>query len=770
MAEQPCQVPCGHTGCSVSAFVREVGGGKRVIEYFLVGPTHACADQIRALSFATNNTVEYNRKCIAKIDAMHCGHIAPYEGSGHQFADLSSDYRSEHANSDESSALSESLSSDATLLSSSDSDGIRCLMKEDWCTKKRQSRFLVTFRSGFRGVVIEVPEDFVIEVEPVHLLYSDGSTYRCGRACVLELPVPKCGNSRCDGVSSSGDPDICAQFALHNHHNGGGSPKPVVFVPPLGGNGHEPQPQQLALAGANVQEPAARCAPPSEQLARRAPDNEDGGEARAWLNALEEQAFALAHCSRAPAPDSHDEFEFVLGTAPSSIGNCDMQRCRAALLHSSRLTGGSVPRTAAAFVARARVLATSARESYAAERYNEARQAACCAEVLFETLLAHYECPVEHCNVLHVYPSNAVFAAGGSRRRSQRVDARTKPEHQPGLTVVAFEECDAAAEDFVPDNDINDAVFVAYATSMVGSLTKRWFASALHVETRAIGTTSDFALELRFADAHIPTGSRVRVLHHGVSGGAAEECWVVNSQTAATQECPSTDLIRLVRSVRAALPHHESSTAPFVNTLATIALAEPAHIVSVYIEVPSAAVQPHATPALHLALALRDRSTDCVVRTAHFDSAHSPHGFGVLAPAPFYWPLEGMPAFINSTELPTGGLCVSGDRARARCDEADECAGGYCELTHGHVGSHHCYDAPLPGLNEAALCARPSQCPYGKCYAREGMRDVETGAYPLLAVHLDSPGESSARWFVRRSGTLDEQTFYDVDAHRVRNK
>lgn len=776
LAEQPCQVPCGHTGCTVSAFVRESESGKRVIEYFLVGPDHACADHIRALSFAANNTVEYNRKCIAHVDKMHCGHIAPY-ANAHEFVDLSS---SSLLSSDDESAFSgHSLAASASSSSSESSDSAdsKCLMKEDWCTKQRQSRFLVTFKPGYRGVVVEVPDDFVIAIEPVHLLLADGATYRCTKACVLELPVPKCGNTRCDGESSSGD--LCAQLGGAYHH--APAQAPVQFVPRVGA------PAPLAVADGDaarlLAEPTtpARCAlAPSVVLAAREVSNTRGAEARDWLEALEEQAFALAHCSRAPAPDSQEAHSLALGTgAQTHVGSCDLTRCRAALLRRSRLTGDLVPSTAAGFVARARALATSARESYASERFNEARQAACCAELLFEELLAHYDCPVEHCNVAHVYPRNALFESD-ERRRSQRPDGTVRAELQPSLTMVAFEECDVTDnEQFVPDNDANDAVFAVYATSMVGSVTKRWFATALHVEARALGTTSDFALELRFVEAHVPSGSRVRVLHHGAAGGAAaEECWTANSHAAATHDCPSTDVIRLVRSVRTALPRHESSYAPFVNTLAGRALAEPAHSATVYIEVPSTAVQVHAEPTFKLVLELRDRATDCTVRSLSAGGSavrgvDSARGFGVLAPAHFRWPLEGVPAFLNETLLPNGGLCVGGDRARGRCNEADECAGGFCELRSWHIGRHHCYDAPLPGMNEAALCSRPSACPYGRCYGRDAARDTEMGAYPLLGAHLDAAASggasgASARWYAR-SGAQNEQLLYDADAYRSRN-
>jgi len=758
LAEQPCQLPCGDTRCSVSAFVRIGTNGKRVIEYFIVGPDNNCADYIRALSFSAHNTVEYDRKCIARIDALHCGDIAPYGGS------VDFDLFGGAISSDDDASNSHSVDLSSADSSSSSSKRGHCVVKEDWCPKQRQSRFIVTFRPGFRGVVVEVPDDFVIAVEPVHLLQSDGSYYRCSKACTLDLPVAKCGNSRCDSASSSGGDDLCAEYGQHLVAP---PPKPVAFVPNIRAQVHAIEQQVMRLAVAQADHGVhAICLPPSTTIGVL--DNSNGAEARAWLNALEEQAFALAHCPRAPAPTATDEYSLNLGAA-EHVGSCDVARCRAALLHATRLTGNVVPRTAAAFVARARALTGAARDAYAAERFNEARQAACCATLLTESLLAEYACAVEHCGADHVYPSNAVFATdsnSSSRRRALHASSPPRAQsHEPLVTLVAFEECDVATEEFVPDNDLNDAVFAVYATSMVGALTRRWFASAVHIETRALGTTSDFALELRLADAHIPAGSRLLVLHHG--SGAAEECYVANSHAAATPDCPSTDVIRLVRSVRSALPHHPSSSIPFTNTVAEMALAEPAHLVSLYIQVPSSAGV-NGIPTLRLAFELRDRATDCVVRTLHFDSARSPHGFGLLAPAPFYWPLEGMPAFINGTELPDGGLCIGGDRARSHCNQRDECAGGYCEMADGHVGRHHCYDAPLPGINSDALCTRISQCPYGKCYGYEGVRSTQAGVYPLLAAHLDAPAPDNAAWYATRTGAVDGHAYYDPEAHRSR--
>ena len=800
LADQPCQLPCADTGCTVSAFVRTAADGKRAIEYFVVGPSEQCAEQIRALSFASNNTVEYDRQCIARIDKMHCGHIAPYESRHRRIAERP--WSSESSESSGSSSNDDDAHEDSLAeLSFSDdaSASDRCVVKEDWCPKQRQARFLITLKPGFRGVVIEVPHDFVVEVEPVQLLRADGSNYRCSKACVLNLPVPKCGNSRCDSDSSSGAPDLCGKLAAQ-HHDRHATPRPVVFTPPQRiGLPTAPAAQPLGVAqrhslaggAAGADEaagrPAGRCeAPPSIAIAAaQAVDAEH--EPRLWLAALEEQDFALAHCPRAPAPDSTELFSLAIGLHESAVGNCDLQRCRAALLHRSRLTGERVPTTAAGFIARARALATAGREALAADRHNEARQAACCADLLFESMLREYGCAVEHCDAMHFYPSNAVFErASDDRKRAVLRPQQQQQQHasaaavhaaqRPDLTYVAFEECDFAETDFVADNDANDAIFAVYATSMVGALTKKWFASALHFEVRAIGSTSDFALEMRLADAHIPPGSRIRVLHHGVGAPVAEECWIASASEQQQQqhahECASTDVLRLVRSTRTALPHHPASRTPFVNTLAGTPLADAAYIVSVYIDIPAAAALPHALPALRLALELRDRATGCTVRTNRLFAdggagSGSSGGFGVFAPAPFAWPTEGVPAFLNATALPSGGLCIGGDRARARCNEADECAGGYCEMREESGHAHHCYDAPLPGYNDAALCSRASQCPYGSCYGRDGQRGTEAGAYPLLYSHLESPSPNNAHWF-KFVSAVNDRTLYDADAHRMR--
>jgi hypothetical protein len=220
---------------------------------------------------------------------------------------------------------------------------------------------------------------------------------------------------------------------------------------------------------------------------------------------------------------------------------------------------------------------------------------------------------------------------------------------------------------------------------------------------------------------------------------------------------------RLFRSLRAALPQHPAADAPYVNTLAGQPLARAAHRVALYIEIPRAAAAAAVAPSLRLAFELRDRKTNCVVQSARFDATHALHGAALVAPAPFDYPLEGVPAYLNTTLLPHGsGVCVGGDKARARCSELQECAGGYCQL-HG-ANAYLCVDAPQPGVNRDALCSRKSQCPYGRCYAHADAPH-EQGAYPALAEYLESGGRQARSWYTERAAQHAADIYYSRAAH-----
>ena len=137
-------------------------------------------------------------------------------------------------------------------------------------------------------------------------------------------------------------------------------------------------PLALAVGGARLlafgnepddrqQQPLVRRA--SVALAAASPDTSD-----------DQRDARLAHCTRAasagavaPArvlrrPDSRDEFELALGEAMTALqlGNCDLVRLR------GTSDGGVAARLCGPALARWR----SVHETYDAERYNEARQAA----------------------------------------------------------------------------------------------------------------------------------------------------------------------------------------------------------------------------------------------------------------------------------------------------------------------------------------------------------------------------------------------------------
>src|SRR5690606_14880611 len=126
-----------------------------------------------------------------------------------------------------------------------------------------------------------------------------------------------------------------------------------------------------------------------------------------------------------------------------------------------------------------------------------------------------------------------------------------------------------------------------------------------------------------------------------------------------------------------------------------------------------------------------DRAGSCVVRTGTYERQEN--SYGLVVPTPFLYPLEGVPAFLDAKLVPSGGICVGGDNSAARCDEQQECEGGYCELHGAHA--YTCFDAPAPGNNPGTVCSRTSQCPYGRCYAHDDALD-QHGAYPALAEYL----------------------------------
>ncbi len=205
--------------------------------------------------------------------------------------------------------------------------------------------------------------------------------------------------------------------------------------------------------------------------------------------------------------------------------------------------------------------------------------------------------------------------------------------------------------------------------------------------------------------------------------------------------------------MRAALPQHSAAASLYVNTRTGLPLAKAAHVALLIIELPS---DTRHAPTLALEFELRDRADPTsVVQTAHWPGDAG--GFGVVVPSPFYYPTEGVPAYLNVTLVPTGGICIGGDNGGMRCSDMQECAGGFCELYGDNAYS--CVDTQKQGVAADSLCSRPTQCPYGRCYGHSEAPS-EQGAYPALAEFLvsrrtETPTGSSA---ARRAPSIRRST------------
>lgn len=799
---QPCRYECT-AECAVSAFIKEIGDGERVIEYFVTGAAD-CTERLRGLSFDAVSLLGYDehyshyrprqKECAVCAGDLLCGYVAPHDPAEHRFELPFEDDDTEDSFLDpEDDDTSDRDFSQSHLADHGHDHEHGCVLKDDSkCAHRHEKRVLLPLNGGFRGTAVHVPADHDIEVRDVHI-FGHSHRYHCVVECTLPLPVPVCTREKDDSSSSSSsssdDCDDCdassdghsGYSAYHYEYAAGLEPEPAPTETPaaaggsaLGGLGPEVLSVAPTSAGGGGAE-YGECETLAEQWL-----TDNGGSvesaraaALAWLNVAEEHASALARCAPDTYTDDQRTLDVALPSNAESDASCDYTQCAAALGDASVLTGGVPPSSAAQYAARAAELVDGAYAYYSESRYTQARQSACCAERVYANLLEINACGADHCAVKHIYPDESAGAEfdalSGSRKRLLGLDDRDAPyriaaphrreqQRAAGERVLAFEECGAVDGRYVPDNDFNDAVFGVSAGSAVSLRDGAWLSSTVHVRPLALGTLHDHALELRFADAGLPRGARVRLVRLGVAASA--ECYTVNSAETETLECPSTSVVRLFRSLRAALPQHEAADAPYVNTLAAQPLAHSAHRATLFIDIP---LGHRSAPTLALAFELRDRKTNCVVQTKHFEAERALRGAGVLAPAPFAYPLEGVPAYINATQVPHGGVCVGGDNARARCDELQECAGGYCEM-HG-PDRYHCVDAPLAGVNRDALCSRASQCPYGRCYAHEDAPG-EHGAYPALAEYLESGGRRARDWFAQRAPeAASATTYYDRAAH-----
>jgi hypothetical protein len=250
---------------------------------------------------------------------------------------------------------------------------------------------------------------------------------------------------------------------------------------------------------------------------------------------------------------------------------------------------------------------------------------------------------------------------------------------------------------------------------------------SLYASPLAVGSQDDFTLNVRFHDMGLPTGSQVHITHFGASH--ITDCYTVNSVADETAECPSAAVAPLFRSTRAALPPRAGAGTAYVNTVPTEPIVRveqhAAHMVVTPRQGSRAIAAARDSFTVHAELSTR--GYDCVVRTNGL--ASDPIGFGYIVPAPWRWPNEGVPMFLDTPHQ--RGQCVSGGNGGEPCSEADQCAGGYCQLK-----SKKCYDAHgEDGISQYHTCTKSSECPYGTCYGFAGSQ--QRGAYAHMGAYLE---------------------------------
>lgn len=710
---QPCREQCGPTACQVSAFVQPLDDGDSVIEYFLTG---ACVG-ITELDIDTHNAAG---SCAIPAGQLACGFIAP-RASPYFDEDFNDEGSSSESSSESSSSFSQSKAT------------AKCVVSHSHCSGSTRLSIPID-PTTFRGVALHVSHHFNITVGGVSL-----STSACTEQCELLLPVPQCLTPTTDD-----DDDDAANNQL-----------------------------TTPLDTPDLSDLTTECDTPSAAwIASHTSPSDQRVAAQAFLNAYDVELMSLMMC--APGAVASSDPTTVAFPAANTDVACDYTQC-AQPPAASQTVGG--------YLTYAETLFNQATTEYAMQKFNAARQSVCCAEYIVndiakgESTCATTASP---CSVAAIYPGAGSIAAyeaelastqgalPGTRKRSAASDApyanaqaSTEQASASVQRTVLFEECGVPHGNYVPDNDINDAVYATTATSFVDHTTKYWVSSVLHITPVALGTLRDFAVDWRFTDAGVFPGSEVRVVHYGI--GATTTCYTANG--AGSAECPPADSARLYMSARAALPQHTGAGSPFINTLPNMARATMAHTTVVLITLP---IGYKGVPTLKYAFELRDRETSCVTKTI-VPTVGAAGGVGLVVPSPFLYPLEGVPAYLNATQVPRGGVCVGGAQSSARCSEKQECAGGYCETHENSANSLHCIDAPQPGVNLNTFCSRKSQCPYGRCYASDESLD-QHGAYPALAEFLRTRGTQNTAWFAARTppGQIDETVYYDPAAHSTK--
>lgn len=438
----------------------------------------------------------------------------------------------------------------------------------------------------------------------------------------------------------------------------------------------------------------------------------------AWADLADERMSALLDCVRKPFTDSAP----VKVHMPSD-GGCDYERCY------TRIGSDRTRRTLASAAIDALL---DGDRQLSVGHYSDASQAYCCAEFIVDRLADVWKCSAAQmaarCGTQVVHP---VASPSRGRPTLQDIDVvrRIDADGRPLLAVLAFEQC-RLNDLTVVDGDLNDGVFEVSATSHIDG--DRLLDYTVLVRPVAFGARDDAALDVRFADVGVPSGSRVLV---SVVGGDEPftVCYTANSLTDATADCPSMATARLFRSVRATFGSNARDAAKRpINTLANVPHVASKQVATMVVYPPAgtrAAVA--ADIRLDFELAFRNEEASCVTRSNGVTKGSS--GYAVLVSAPFRWPKENVPAVLEGDD----GMCVGGDDAGQQCKEKQECPRGYCHLEKGPM-QYHCVDTVRPGVDYDSTCAHQTQCYYGVCYGYKGSN--RRGAYPQLRSWLECVG------------------------------
>ena len=323
-------------------------------------------------------------------------------------------------------------------------------------------------------------------------------------------------------------------------------------------------------------------------------------------------------------------------------------------------------------------------------------------------------------------------AASPSRGRPTHDEslAALGADGRPQLAVLAFDQC-ALSEVAPDDNDINDGVFEVSATSHI--LDDTLLDYTVVVRPLAFGSLYEASLDVRLADIGIPHGSHIYLSNIGSEPHTV--CYTYGTQNDGTAECPAMTTLRLFRSVRAAFKpvvgtYHD---AKYINTVVKVPHADASHMAMMIVYPPAGTP---ASVALNIRLDFEmvyslGEEASCTVRSNGLVTSGT-GGFAVIVPAPFRWPVEGVPAYLEQ-----GGICVGGDDAGEQCTERQQCPNGYCNTEKGGA-QWRCIDSSGPGVNIRTSCSRASQCAYGFCYGYEGSH--RSGTYAGLKQWLECVG------------------------------